>query len=219
MDAPPRTAAHPRAPWGLPLALALLLGLGIGGPRSAVAQSSGPGGWVAAGEVRYEARDALASWSGVAAIRTFELDFDPDDPRSLHLTATVATADFRSGNVLRDRTARRDVFRTELFPTATLAARPALEAAVAALAPGGEATWLLDADLTLHGVTRRYRIEAAATRSDDGAEVGAEASFVVSLEAHGMLRPSLLGLLTDDAVRVRVTATARLDPAPTPTTR
>ncbi|MBW6454807.1 MAG: hypothetical protein K0A98_02890 [Trueperaceae bacterium] len=47
----------------------------------------------------------------------------------------------------------------------------------------------------------------------------AEADFEVSLTAHGMRRPALLGLVTDDLVQVSLVATARPDPVPSPTTR
>jgi polyisoprenoid-binding protein YceI len=202
------------------LALAVVAGLGPAvGPRTALAQGAAPAAWTAVGEVRYEARDALTSWSGVAPLAALAATFDAADLGSLHLEATVAPAEFRSGNLLRDRAGRRDVFESDLFPTATLTARPAPGTGPASLDQGATATWSLDADLTLHGVTRRYVVEAVVARSEDGIEIRVEATFVVSLGAHGMRRPAVLGLVTDDAVRVSVTATAHRVPGPTPTTR
>jgi len=191
------------------------------GSLVARAQGAAPPAWSAVGEVRYEARDALAAWSGVAPLAAIVATFDAADLRTLHLEASVAPAEFRSGNLLRDRAGRREVFESDLFPTASLTARPASGAGPRALPPGATATLALDAELTLHGVTRSYVIEVDVVRSGDGTEVRAVATFVVSLEAHGMRRPTLLGLVTDDAVRVTVTATATepRDPGPTPTTR
>jgi polyisoprenoid-binding protein YceI len=178
--------------------------------------------WVAAGEVRYHARDALSAWSGAAAIDDLTVTLDPGDLGTLRLTAVVRTATFGSGNFLRDRQARREVFESDAFPTATLVARAGANAAGRALPAEGAVDVALEAELTLHGVTRPYAIVATLARATPGVAgmgaVRAEAAFTVSVEAHGMRRPALFGLLTDDEVRVTVTATAHPDPAPTPTT-
>jgi len=196
------------------LALALALGAAIG-------QAPAPT-WSATGEVRYEARDPLAAWSGVAPIARFDVVLDPADLRTLRLSAAVPTGAFSSGNALRDRAARREVFESEAFPIATLVAVGAAGQAALPLPPSGTVVWLLDADLDLHGVARGYRIEAVigwTTDPSGAALLQATASFTISLEAHDMRRPALLGLVTDDEVVVRVTATARLDPVPRSTTR
>jgi polyisoprenoid-binding protein YceI len=180
--------------------------------------------WTARGEVRYEARDALTAWSGVAEIADLVVTFDPEDIRTLRLAAVVHPASFSSGNFLRDLQARREVFQVDAHPEARLSARAAADTPFGPLPVGGTLSLVLDAELTLHGVTRAYRIEASLQRggSGDAAEadhVHAEASFVVSLTAHGMRRPTLFGLVTDDEVRVSVAAWGHPGPAPTPTTR
>ena len=180
------------------------------------------GAWIASGEVRYVARDALTSWSGVAPVSEIRLSFDPRDPASLRVEARVEPAAFDSGNRLRDGRARATVFETDAFPEARLVAVAERGPEVAALELGDALTLMLDAELTLHGVTLPYRVEArlSASRDEDGnPSYRAEAEFEVSLTAHGMRRPSLLGLVTDDLVRVSLVATANPDPAPRPTTR
>ena len=180
--------------------------------------------WVAVGEVRYHARDALSAWSGAAAIDDLTVTLEPGDLGTLRLTAVVRPATFESGNFLRDRQARREVFESDVFPTATLVARAGADAAGRALPAEGAVDVALEAELTLHGVTRPYAIAATLARATPGVggvgAVRAEAAFTVSIEAHGMRRPALVGLVTDDEVRVTVTATATAppDPAPTPTT-
>jgi polyisoprenoid-binding protein YceI len=178
--------------------------------------------WEAAGEVRYHARDALTAWSGVAEIAAMDVTLDPDDLGTLRLTATVRTASFGSGNFLRDRQARREVFASDTYPSATLVARAGPAAAGRGLPATGAVAITLEAELTLHGVTRRYLVTAELRRAPPGtdgvAAIHAEAEFAVSIEGHGMRRPSLFGLVTDDEVRVTVAATARPAPAPTPTT-
>jgi polyisoprenoid-binding protein YceI len=180
--------------------------------------------WLATGEVRYLARDALTSWSGVAPVDELRLSFDPRDPGSLRLEARVQPAAFDSGNRLRDGRARASVFETDAFPDAWLVAAAAEDGAppAPALEPGRALTLTLDAELTLHGVTLPYRIEARLSATRDAAgdpSYRAEADFEVSLTAHGMRRPTLLTLVTDDLVRVSLVATARPDPAPSSTTR
>ena len=190
-------------------------------PAQAPAQAPGPG-WVAGGEFRYHARDALTDWSGVAEIAELDVSLDPEDLGTLRLTAIVRPASLVSGNFLRDRQGRREGFEVDAFPTATLVARAGPDAAGRRLPPEGAVDITLQGELTLHGVTRPYAIAAALARAapgdDETGAIQAEAAFTVSMEAHGMRRPSLFGLVTDDEVRVTVTATARPDPAPTPTT-
>jgi polyisoprenoid-binding protein YceI len=187
----------------------------------ATATASG-NAWLASGEVRYVARDALTSWSGVAPVSELRLSFDPRDPGSLQLEARMQPAAFDSGNRLRDGRARATVFETDAFPDALLVAAAEGEPPLPALEPGQSLTLTLDAELTLHGVTLPYRFDARLSASQDAAgnpSYRAEADFEVSLTAHGMRRPTLLTLVTDDLVRVSLVATARPDPAPNSTTR
>lgn len=178
--------------------------------------------WRTAGEVRYEARDALATWTGVAPLESLDLWFDLGDPGDLRLEAVVLPAAFDSGNALRDMRARRSVFETERFPEARLVAVAAPGGVAAAPELGTTVALTLDAELTLHGVTLPYRLEVRLTAEED--EDGnprylAETAFEISLTAHGMRRPALLALVTDDLVRVSVAAWAHPDPGPSSTTR
>jgi polyisoprenoid-binding protein YceI len=175
-----------------------------------------PTPWIATGTITYEARDALASWRGSADLASVSLRFDPTVPGDLALEAIVEPAAFRSGVTLRDANARRTVFEVDRYPQAAARVvadpdrRPSRGADGALLVP-------VVVDLTLHGVAVRYLAEARLTR--DGPDWVGVAELVLSLEAHGMRRPSLLGLVTEDAVRLEVRVTARPDPEPTPTTR
>jgi len=189
---------------------------------SAAAREGEATAWCTGGEVRYEARDALASWTGVAALEALDLWFDPDDPGALRLEAVVLPAAFDSGSALRDARARRSVFDTERFPEARLVAVGAPGVAAAAAEPGAPIALNLDAELTLHGATLPYRLEVRLTAEVNDAgnmRYLAEAAFEVSLTAHGIRRPALLTLVTDDLVRVSVTAWAHPDPGSSSTTR
>ena len=178
--------------------------------------------WRTAGEVRYEARDALATWTGVAPLEALALWFDPGDPGNLRLEAVVLPAAFDSGNALRDTRARRAVFDTERFPEARLVAVAAPGGVAAAPELGATVALTLDAELTLHGVTLPYRLQVRLTAQADAdgkPRYLAETAFEMSLSAHGMRRPTLLALVTDDLVRVSVAAWAHPDPGPNSTTR
>jgi polyisoprenoid-binding protein YceI len=202
------------------IALVVLAAAALAGAGATAAASEDA--WIAGGEVRYVARDALTSWSGVAPVSEIRLSFDPRDPASLRVEARLEPAAFDSGNRLRDGRARASVFETDDFPEARLVAAAVRGPELGALEPGGSLTLTLDAELTLHGVTLPYRIEArlSASRDADGdPSYRAEAAFDVSLTAHGMRRPALLGLVTDDVVQVSWVATANPGPAPSPTTR
>lgn len=191
-----------------PLLAALVLATAMVVP--ALAQDSGPPRtWTVQGEAVYEARDSLTDWSGRAPLEIPELRFDPDDPSDLELTALVRPDAFDSGNPLRDLNARRTVFEVDDHPEARARATADPDAGPPRQVPGGWAVPIA-VDLTLHGVTIRYAAEARLER--DGADWTGTADLTLSLEAHGMRRPRLLGILTEDRVRLEVRVRAR--PAP-----
>ena len=196
---------HPRI---RPLLAALAFAAAIAVPTSAQ-ESGSAGAWVAEGEAVYEARDSLATWSGRAPLTLAELRFDPVDPSDLEMTAQVRPADFDSGNPLRDLNARRTVFEVADHPDASARAAADPASGPPRRADGGWAVPIV-VDLTLHGATVRYATEALLER--DGADWTGTAVLTLSLEAHGMRRPRLLGILTEDAVRLEVRVRAR--PAP-----
>ncbi len=190
------------------LLAALVVAAAMAVPASA--QEPGPpDAWTVEGEAVYEARDSLASWSGRAPLASAELRFDPVDPVDLDLTAVVRPAAFDSGNPLRDLNARRTVFEVDDHPEAIARATAAPADGPPRRVPGGWAVPIA-VDLTLHGVTVRYAAEAQLDR--DGADWTGTAVLTLSLEAHGMQRPRLLGILTEDPVRLEVRVRAR--PAP-----
>ena len=183
-----------------PLLVALLLVAAIAAPAAAQAPERTTT-WRASGEVTYVARDALATWSGRAPLDQVALRFDPTDPSALDLNARVRLADFDSGNALRDLNARRTVFEVGEHPEARAHATADPAAGAPRRVPGGWAV-PIEVALTLHGVTVRYTGEAELERDGD-AWIGT-AVLVLSLEAHGMLRPRLFGIVTEDAVRLEV---------------
>lgn len=183
---------------------------------AAAASAFAQGAWVVEGTVAYEARDALASWRGEAPLASADLRFDPSRPGELTLAATVDPAAFRSGVVPRDAVARRTVFEVARFPVATARVTADPEDPPRRLADGALELPVL-VDLDLHGVVLRYATIARVARDGDGWR--GEATLRVSLTAHGMVRPRVLGLVTEDEVTVAVRVVARPAPTPTPPTR
>lgn len=190
----------------------VLLALLLAAPAAAASapvDAPRAGAWTASGEVVYEARDALATWRGRAALARATVAFDPGRPEALAVEAVVRPADFRSGNVARDANARITVFEVATHPEA-VARVTADPAAGPPRADGDGVEVPVSVALTLHGVTRVYPALARLARDGDG-WVGT-LELTVSVEAHGMRRPRLLGLVTEDAVRLEVVVRVRPTP-------
>jgi len=104
---------------------------------------------------------------------------------------------FDSGNGNRDAH-MREVTEAARFPFVSL------KAVASSPAPADgppEPTVVLDAELTFHGVVRRIAIPVKV-RFDSASRATVEASFPVSLEAHGVERPSLLFMKVEDRIEI-----------------
>lgn len=161
--------------------------------------------------IAYVGTDARGSWRGEAPLAELALRLDPADLRRSELVAVVETAAFASGNLIRDVNGRRTVFESRAHPRAAFRLER-VEAAAPDLPDGAAREVVLVGTLELHGVARPYRVPTALRR--EGARVVAEGAFEVSIEAHGMRRPSLFGVVVDDAVRVEFHVEAGLEPPP-----
>lgn len=163
--------------------------------------------------VRYHARDALSSWSGVAPIAELGLRFDPEALGGGELRAVVPAGAFDSGNFVRDANARRTVFETEAYPEIVFEAS-ALRADPATLPRGAEREVELRGTLAMHGVERELSTVATVTRTaeDEPDRLRAEGEFTVLLSNFDMTRPSFLGVTVEDDVRVSYVVEVALEP-------
>jgi len=113
----------------------------------------------------------------------------------------VPVASFRSGDVDRDGRVR------EILGTggpAVVVFKGSGRLAPAALgAPSASVELAVEGELTLHGVRRPIAIPVALELAPDGT-ARARASFEVSLDAHGVVRPSLLLIKIEDTCRIEV---------------
>lgn len=178
-----------------PISLSLILGLFL----VAHAQDAFT---LTSSTVTYHSSTPNETWKGQAPLQRLTLTPGVD---GLSISATLEPGQFSSGNFIRDANARVLVFETGKYPTATLTGTLPLPGDLATLERG---TATFSGELTLHGVIRALSFPVALERS--GNSVSAEASFPVSLSAYGMKRPSLFGLLVDDALTVDVALSVTL---------
>jgi polyisoprenoid-binding protein YceI len=110
----------------------------------------------------------------------------------------VPVATFRSGDANRD-THMLEVVQAGKFPFATvkviLPLGPDLELPEKAV--------MADGEIDFHGVKKRTTVPITFARQPDGS-IRARGSFDVSLDAHGVERPSLLFVKVDDSCRIHL---------------
>jgi polyisoprenoid-binding protein YceI len=110
----------------------------------------------------------------------------------------VPVASFRSGDANRD-SHMLEAVQAGSFPFATW--KGAIR-----LGPGGEipaAPALMEGEVEFHGVKRRVSVPVRIDVQPDGS-LRVQAAFDVSLDGHGVDRPSLLFVKVDDACKLAV---------------
>lgn len=157
---------------------------------------------LASSTVTYHGSTPNETWEGQAPLQSLTLT---PSANGLNVSATLEPGSFSSGNFIRDANARFVVFETGEFPTATLTGTLPLSGAFATLQSG---TATFSGELTLHGVTHTLSFPITLTRS--GLNLSAKASFPINLSTYNMKRPSLFGLLVDDALTVDVALSGTL---------
>lgn len=109
----------------------------------------------------------------------------------------VGLDSFDSGNPNRDAHAK-EVLETARFPFVTF--KGLLRQPLPTSFPAPIKGWL-EGELELHGVKRRAKIPFELT-FDSPRHATGKATFSVSLEAHGIERPSLMFVKVDDSVEI-----------------
>jgi polyisoprenoid-binding protein YceI len=163
--------------------------------------------------VRYDASAGWETWQGVAPARVDRLSFDDADLATLRLEVRVAADDFASGNIFRDRNARRVVFETDEHPDVVFSlqrALPADDGGAMTLPDGAERVLSLRGTLDLHGVQREVEVPVTVRRSGD--RLAVTGGFDVLLSDYAMTAPSLFGRGVDDRVTVRFDLVVALAP-------
>jgi polyisoprenoid-binding protein YceI len=140
---------------------------------------------------------------GVLALQSGQIRFDPDTGAvSGQVTLDLRRA--QTGNRLRDREMRQNVFETERFPHVVF--RPSRM--LGALQPSAVSDIVLVGVVVMHGTEHAFSLPVKARL--DGESVSAEAVFDIPYVAWGMRNPSLLFLRVAPAVAVTVKTEASL---------
>jgi hypothetical protein len=177
-------------------------------PRTRIAASPPPAEpvrWqVARGTITATCRLTLGgSFEAVSDALEGELAL-ASDGRALEGTLRVPLDTFDTGIGLRNTHMREHYLETGKGPDFARAALTQIVLDEPRVATSGGQT-AFGATLLLHGVTQDIRGTARISRTGDGARV--EATFPVSLSAHGVPEPRYLGIGVRDGIEVRVTAT------------
>jgi len=160
--------------------------------------------------IEYEASDPRTTWTGRAPIERLALQFNDNQLGGAQLLVVVRPGEFDSGNLIRDANARRAVFETGQYPTATFRGT-GISPQQAGLEPGEEREVDISGRLELHGVTRDISVPTTLSRQND--TLRATGSIDLLLSDYDMTRPSFLGLTVDDTVTVRFDISVTLQPA------
>lgn len=123
------------------------------------------------------------------------------DTLSSRIHCSVAVATFNSGDGNRDSHVLETVHALK-FPSVQFSGRTVSKVGAGAESLGtkqGE-SWHIEGELDFHGVKKPLTFAAQLSRT--GGKATVTGSFPVSLTAHGIKRPSLLFLATEDTVYI-----------------
>jgi hypothetical protein len=174
----------------LAAALAALLPVALSQAPAARTFAVAPGS-----AVSYRLVHALHAVEGTCGALEGRARLLPDGGVQVAVRARVDA--FDSGNGNRDAH-MREVTEAARFPLVSL---KAVTPGPAAADEGAVLDLVLDAELTFHGVARRISIPVKV-RFESGTRATVETSFPVSLDAHGVERPSLLFMKVEDRIEI-----------------
>jgi hypothetical protein len=153
--------------------------------------------------VTFTVKATIHDVDGVLALDSGQIRFDPDTgTASGQVTLDLRRA--QTGNRLRDREMRQNVFETERFPLVVF--RPSRIHGT--LLPSTVSDILLVGVVVMHGTEHAFSLPLKARL--DGESVSAEAVFDIPYVAWGMRDPSLLLLRVAPAAAVTVKTEASL---------
>jgi len=153
--------------------------------------------------VTFTVKATIHDVDGVIALDSGQIRFDPDTgAASGQVTLDLRRAE--TGNRLRDREMRQNVFETERFPLVVF--RPSRMHGI--LLPSSVSDILLVGIVVMHGTEHAFRLPIKVRV--DGESVSAETAFEIPYVAWGMRNPSLLLLRVAPAAAVTVKTEASL---------
>lgn len=137
------------------------------------------------------------------------------DSITVHLGVDLTSLD--TGIAKRNRHMRENHLETDKYPEAVFDGATVRGPAQAKLEPGKPTVFDVEGTFTLHGVSRRMRINVAATYTPAGEGGGRDriafrTTFPVALADHQISRPQFLFLKLAESQEVRVNGVATASP-------
>jgi len=184
---------------------ALALGAGVARAGDFVVK---PGG---ENKVVFVSKATVEGFEGKTKQLEGHLVLDPanlGDTVSVHLEVDLASLD--TGIAKRNKHMRENHLETAKYPKAVFDGISVHGPAGAKLEPGTPATLDIEGTFTLHGVSRRLRIQAQASYDPkpQGARITFHAAFPVTLADYAISRPEFLFLKLAETQQVRVDGVA-----------
>lgn len=139
-------------------------------------------------QIRFHAMSRLMDADGSFHRFSGEVRFDGSRPEAASARVTVEVASIDTGIRMRDDHLRsEDFFHVERHPTATFV--------VAAVSRDGE-RWVVNGQLTIHGVTRPLSLPVTVSRA--GAELRIRGEFTANRQAFGIAYRSFFNPIRDE---------------------
>ena len=168
-----------------------------------------PGG---GNKVVFVSRAASERFEGKTGKIEGKIVVNPDslgDSITVHLEVDLESLD--TGIGLRNKHMRENHLETKKYPKAVFDGARVLRPA-SAFGPGKQTTFDVEGTFTLHGVSRRIKINVAATYSSARGRIAFQTVFPVALADYQISRPQFLWLKLADIQEVRVSAVATAAP-------
>lgn len=142
--------------------------------------------------VTYAAKHPLHNWEGISHAVNCAMIYDDEAKQPESVAVSLKVASFDSDNNNRDSHAM-EVLEGLKYPNVTFTSSDIKANENGALTAKGT--------LNFHGVAKPVTLQA--TRKDEGGKMTLTGEFPVSLTEHNIERPSLMGLKTEDGMKLR----------------
>lgn len=149
--------------------------------------------------VTYSMKHPVHKWDGISRDVTCVAIYNDDINQFESVAAVIKVASFDSQNANRDSHGL-EIMEAIKYPTVTFSGQDIKTNADGSLTASGK--------MTFHGITKPITIQA--TQSNESGKLTVMGSFVYSLTDFNVERPSLLGLKTEDEVKMKFTAVFKL---------
>ncbi len=142
--------------------------------------------------VTYTMHHPMHTWDGVSHDVNSAIRYDDESKKIESVAVSIRVASFNSDNANRDSHAL-EVLESLKYPNVTFVSQT--------MQIANDGTVAIQGNLTFHGVTKPITVQA--TRKYESTTLTVDGGFDVSLTDYGVVRPSLLGMKTDDTMKMK----------------